>query len=79
MGKEGRELHGRSAPSELILDRKVMHVSNQKVRVRKTPSAMHLYTATMKGSKGVYGWGDTPRQAREKLAELMAKLAAGTL
>lgn len=52
-------------------------MSKPKVRVRKTPNAMHPYTATVKGA-GVYGWGNTPKRAREKLTELLAKVAGGT-
>lgn len=36
--------------------------------VRKTPNGRHLYRATLKGY-GCYGWGNTPDEARAKLAE----------
>lgn len=38
------------------------------VRVRKTPNALHLYIATMRG-QGTYGWGNSPAEARAKLAD----------
>lgn len=43
-----------------------------KPAVRKTPNGRHLYTATLKGY-GTYGWGNTPDEARAKLAEMIAK------
>lgn len=48
-----------------------MHTKQPKVRVRKTPNALHPYTATMKG-KGSYGWGNTPKEARERLQQQLA-------
>jgi len=42
------------------------------IRVKKTPNALHPYTATMKGV-GTYGWGNTSEEAR---AKLLANLAA---
>ena len=42
------------------------------IRVRKTPYAYHPYTATMKGFP-VYGWGNTPDEARAKLLEVLAR------
>ena len=39
-----------------------------RVRIRKTPNCLHAYTATVKG-KGTYGWGNTPAEARQRLAE----------
>ena len=44
----------------------------EKVRTRKTPNGRHLYTATC-GGYGCYGWGDTPAEARSKLAENMTQ------
>ena len=46
-----------------------------RIRVRKTPYGFHPYVATLKGV-AVYGWGKTPAEARAKLAEMMAKVAA---
>lgn len=43
-----------------------------KPRVKKTPNCRHLYTATLKGF-GTYGWGNTPDEARAKLAEMIAR------
>lgn len=43
-----------------------------KPRARKTPNGRHLYYATLKGY-GTYGWGNTPDEARAKLAENIAK------
>lgn len=43
-----------------------------KIRVRKTPRGRHLYYATMR-AVGPYGWGDTPDEARAKLAEMLTK------
>jgi hypothetical protein len=45
---------------------------NLKVRVRKTPNGLHPYIATMKG-RGIYGWGNTPTEARAKLTENLAR------
>ena len=39
--------------------------------VRKTPHGRHLYRATLKGY-GTYGWGNTPDEARAKLAAMIA-------
>lgn len=44
---------------------------NPKINTRKTPNGRHLYRATCKGY-GRYGWGNTPQEAREKMAEQMA-------
>ena len=43
----------------------------RKIRVKKTPYGLHLYTASIKES-GWYGFGDTPEAARSKLLELIA-------
>ena len=43
-----------------------------KPRVRKTPNGRHPYYATLKGY-GTYGWGNTPDEARSKLAENIEK------
>ena len=45
----------------------------EKPRVRKTPNGRHLYTATLKGH-GTYGWGNTPDEARAKLAENLERV-----
>lgn len=47
-----------------------------KIRVKHTPNALHPYTATMKG-KGSYGWGNTPKEARERLAQQLALPTTG--
>jgi hypothetical protein len=44
-------------------------------RIRKTPNCRHLYAATLKGF-AVYGWGNTPAEARTKLIELIANTGA---
>lgn len=43
-------------------------MSTNPIRIRKTPNGRHLYAATMRG-QGAYGWGNTPAEARAKLAE----------
>jgi hypothetical protein len=43
-----------------------------KPRIKKTPNCRHLYTARLKGY-GTYGWGNTPDEARAKLAEMIAQ------
>ncbi len=40
-------------------------------RVRRTPHGKHLYRATLKGY-ATYGWGNTPDEARTKLAAMIA-------
>lgn len=40
--------------------------------VRKTPNGRHMYTATLKGY-ATYGWGNTPDEARAKLAHMIAQ------
>lgn len=45
--------------------------SKSDIRVRKTPNALHPYTATMRG-KGTYGWGNSPAEARARLAKNLA-------
>lgn len=47
-----------------------------KIIVRKTPCGLHLYTARTARDPGIYGWGNTPAQARAKLAEMIARFAA---
>lgn len=47
----------------------------QKIVVRKTPYGLHLYTARVVRGSGVYGFGNTPSEARAKLAELAARFA----
>lgn len=47
-----------------------------KIVVRKTPNCLHLYTARIVRGSGVYGFGNTPAEARAKLAELIARFAA---
>lgn len=47
-------------------------MSTNKITTRKTPNGRHLYKATCKGY-GCYGWGNTPADARAKLAENMAE------
>lgn len=47
-----------------------------KIIVRKTPNGLHLYTARVVGGNGIYGWGNTPAEARAKLAERLALYAA---
>lgn len=49
-----------------------MAKSGDRPRVRKTPNGRHLYTATLKGY-ATYGWGNTPQEARARLAEMIAK------
>lgn len=39
-----------------------------KVYTKRTPNGRHAYYATIPG-QGPYGWGDTPKEAREKLRE----------
>lgn len=46
-------------------------MSKPKIITRKTPNCRHLYRATCSGY-GAYGWGNTPQEARDKLAENMA-------
>jgi len=48
-----------------------------KVNVRWTPNCRHPYTATIKG-RGEYGWGNTPAEARAKLAEQIANATSAT-
>lgn len=48
-----------------------MRIDRPKIRVRRTPDALHPYIATMKG-KGSYGWGNTPKEARERLKQQLA-------
>lgn len=48
---------------------------NRKPRVHKTPNGWHAYTATLKG-EATYGWGNTPSEARAKLAENLERIAA---
>ena len=43
-----------------------------KIRIRKTPCGLHLYTASIKGEPR-YGWGDTPKEARECLLRQIEK------
>jgi hypothetical protein len=43
-----------------------------KPRVRRTPNCRYPYTATLKGY-ATYGWGNTPDEARAKLAEMIKK------
>jgi hypothetical protein len=38
-----------------------------KIRTRRTPDGLNPYRATMKGV-ATYGWGQTPTEARERLA-----------
>jgi len=45
-------------------------MTQQKIRVRKTPNCAHPYTATCVGN-GTYGCGNTPEEARSKLVENM--------
>jgi hypothetical protein len=49
-------------------------VIKKDIRTVKTPNGMHLYAAYKRGH-GTYGWGNTPAEARAKLA---ANLAAET-
>lgn len=46
------------------------HPTRHSIRVRRTPNCRHLYRATAKGF-GCYGWGNTPTEARERLARNM--------
>jgi hypothetical protein len=43
-----------------------------KPTVRKTPNCLHAYRATLRGF-GTYGWGNTPDEARSKLAANITK------
>lgn len=43
-------------------------LSGLRVRIRRTPHCLHAYTATVKG-KGTYGWGNTPSEAKQRLAK----------
>lgn len=45
-----------------------------KPRVRRTPNGRHHYTATLKGYP-THGWGNTPDEARAKLAENIERFA----
>ena len=40
----------------------------QRIRIRHTPYGLHPYVAYLTG-EGCYGWGNTPQEARAKLAE----------
>lgn len=52
--------------------------SQPKVRIKRTPNCRHPYTATAKGV-AVYGWGNSPTEARAKLAEMIKRASEGTL
>jgi hypothetical protein len=41
-------------------------------RVRNTPHARYLYTATLNDC-ATYGWGNSPDEARARLAEMIIK------
>lgn len=43
-----------------------------KIRVRKTPGALHPYYATIKG-EGAYGYGHTAKEARASLLRQLAE------
>lgn len=45
-----------------------------KIRTRHTPDGLHPYRATIKGV-GTYGWGQTPKEARERLASSLQREA----
>jgi hypothetical protein len=47
----------------------------RKPRVRKTPNGWHPYTATLRG-EATYGWGNNPAEAKAKLTENLARIAA---
>lgn len=49
--------------------------NSPKIIVRKTPCGLHLYTARI-ARNPVYGWGNTPAEARSKLAERLARATA---
>jgi ribosomal protein L40E len=44
---------------------------DRNITTRRTPNGRHLYRATQKG-QGSYGWGNTPTEARAKLAQQIA-------
>jgi len=43
-----------------------------RLRIRKTPYGLHLYTARVTGDP-IYGWGNTPAAARAKYHEQKAR------